>query len=232
MKLRQRLHHTQHIPRHRHIQPYAAVVLAGGYMEAGDHGRWRVSAGDVLIHAPFSSHMDRVTTAKTEVLNLSLSMQHAHLGGYWQLADPDVLVTLAEKDPTQARQALLQQIQPGNLGESDPVDQLARQLKLANPPAISEWAAQNGLRRETVFRQFQSAYGINPTQYRVEARSHQAWYQIVSSALSLADIAANLGFADQAHMSRAIKRISGFSPGYWRNLPQLQHSFKNLVTAP
>jgi hypothetical protein len=38
------------MPRHRHLQRYAAIVLSGGYVEAGDAGRMRVRAGDVLVH--------------------------------------------------------------------------------------------------------------------------------------------------------------------------------------
>ena len=36
------------LPRHRHAEGYVAVVIAGGYEEAGDTGRRRVSAGDVV----------------------------------------------------------------------------------------------------------------------------------------------------------------------------------------
>jgi hypothetical protein len=37
------------IERHQHAHPYAAVVLSGSDEEAGESGRWRVSAGEVLI---------------------------------------------------------------------------------------------------------------------------------------------------------------------------------------
>jgi hypothetical protein len=32
--------------RHVHEEAYAALVLSGGYEEAGDHGRFQVKAGD------------------------------------------------------------------------------------------------------------------------------------------------------------------------------------------
>ena len=37
-------HHvaSERMPRHRHWEPYAALILAGGYTEAGDSGRIRV----------------------------------------------------------------------------------------------------------------------------------------------------------------------------------------------
>ena len=60
------------IARHRHTGAYATIVLAGAYEEAGDAGRFRVGAGDVLLHAPFSAHRDIVSNARTIVLDLPL----------------------------------------------------------------------------------------------------------------------------------------------------------------
>ena len=57
------------LPRHRHDAPYAAVVLEGGYEEAGDGGRFRVRAGDVLIHGAFSAHLDRADRKAFELVD-------------------------------------------------------------------------------------------------------------------------------------------------------------------
>ena len=50
--------------RHRHAIGYVAVVLAGGYLEAGDAGRRRVGPGDALVHRPFEGHLDRSAGAE------------------------------------------------------------------------------------------------------------------------------------------------------------------------
>ncbi|GAB3019528.1 hypothetical protein GCM10027098_13240 [Bowmanella dokdonensis] len=210
-----------------HRQPYAAVVLKGGYTEAGEAGRWRVSAGDVLIHAPFSFHMDRIHFTPTEVLNLPLHLTESLRGGFWRVENVDMVVQEAEKDPVQAVARLMETIQPADAGESDQIDELAHQLCQSDAPAIGAWSRHQGIRRETVFRQFQAAYGVNPTQYRIESRTRQAWLATLTSATPLAEISLNCGFADQAHMSRAIKRLTGFSPGQWRRQASLQHAFKN-----
>jgi hypothetical protein len=55
------------IARHVHARPYATIVLEGAYEEAGDHGRFRVSAGGVLFHGAFSTHQDVVGRARTVV---------------------------------------------------------------------------------------------------------------------------------------------------------------------
>ena len=45
------------IPRHRHDNAYAAVILSGGYEESGSYGRYRVKAGHVLLHRSFDAHL-------------------------------------------------------------------------------------------------------------------------------------------------------------------------------
>ncbi|RPH68176.1 MAG: hypothetical protein EHM78_19775 [Myxococcaceae bacterium] len=46
------------LSRHRHRGAYAAVVVAGGFVEAGDRGRHRLVAGMVAFHAEFEAHRD------------------------------------------------------------------------------------------------------------------------------------------------------------------------------
>ena len=58
--------------RHVHERAYAALVLSGGYEEAGDHGRFRVKASDVIFHEQFEAHLDRFCETGVVVLNLRL----------------------------------------------------------------------------------------------------------------------------------------------------------------
>jgi hypothetical protein len=48
------------IGRHVHTRAYAALVLSGCYEEAGDSGRHRVQAGNVVLHEAFEAHLDRI----------------------------------------------------------------------------------------------------------------------------------------------------------------------------
>ncbi len=56
--------------RHSHEHAYAAIVLSGGYEEAGDHGRFKVQAGDVVLHERFEAHINRFSASGATVLNL------------------------------------------------------------------------------------------------------------------------------------------------------------------
>ena len=94
-------HHAPNevLPRHQHVDAFAALVLSGHYAEAGDAGRYRVEAGDLLIHQAFESHIDRFDSEGAEVLVIGLP-------GVWsgpllgQIADPDKVVRTAEHDVT------------------------------------------------------------------------------------------------------------------------------------
>ena len=59
---------TFSLPRHRHLHPYATVVLAGCFEESGYNGRIQAAAGDVLIHSALDCHgnqrsVDLIVTA-------------------------------------------------------------------------------------------------------------------------------------------------------------------------
>jgi hypothetical protein len=54
----ERLERNANRPRHRHLDGYATVVLAGSVTEASFSGRARTQPGDVLLHGRFDCHMD------------------------------------------------------------------------------------------------------------------------------------------------------------------------------
>jgi len=211
------------IPRHRHDTPYAAIVLSGGYEEAGDGGRYRAEPGDVLIHAAFSAHLDRAPLRRTTVLNLPLPMLWARGSSRMRIDDADTLARLAERDLRDGQAALLKALRPGPGGLQDDVDGLAKALSDASPPPLSAWARGWDVVRQTAWRRFTAAYGVGPARYRVEARARRAWSRLVLGREDLSDIALAEGFADQAHMTRDVRALTGRTPGQWR---ALHHSFK------
>ena len=92
------------VPRHRHDQAYAAIVLRGGYEESGSSGRYRVGPGDVLFHDRFDAHLDRFGAAGAEIFNLALTTRPVARAG--RVRDADALVHLALTDARAARIAL------------------------------------------------------------------------------------------------------------------------------
>ena len=67
-------------------------------------------------------------------------------------------------------------------------------------------------------RSFKAAVGETPHRYVVAQRLRRAKALLTARALSLAEVAAASGFANQAHFSRIFKQATGFTPGAYRAL--------------
>jgi AraC-like DNA-binding protein len=210
------------IRRHYHPRPYATLVLEGSYEEAGDQGRYRVESGDLLLHPAFSAHRDLIGAQRTYVLDIDLPFDGRRWPGMARVADPDTIIRTARRDAREAQALLLEGLVEVEATEGDPADHLAAALN-GNPSlAIGEWAAANGFSREWLSRRFQRFYEVSSSLFRAEARSRRAWQRIVSSGEPLALIAADCGFADQAHMTRSVGILTGRSPGQWRAVTSVQ----------
>jgi AraC-like DNA-binding protein len=213
------------LPRHLHAGAYATLVLEGGYEEAGEGGRWRVRPGEVLIHAPFSIHRNQSLERGARLVNLPLPLTTA-ASACGVAADADLVARLAERDPGAAAEALLERWQASAPLLADAPDRLAEVLSGPDAVPILAWSKTQGVARQTVFRGFRALYGVAPTRYRVEARARRAWRLIVTGELSLVEAALEAGYADQAHMSRDVKALTGRTPGAWAARARLHHSFK------
>lgn len=211
------------LPRHRHLHAYATVVLAGKFEESGYVGRIRATAGDVLIHPAFDCHANEMVSAGVQLIRLNWP-DTTWAGGLYRLDETDAVAKIAEKDVRAAALFLEQALRnhrvtsPGR--RNDWPDLLAATLVKNTCTEIGEWAESNGLARETVSRGFAAAYGIAPAGFRAELRTRAAWLRITQGSDSPVTIAAETGFADQAHMTRWIHRIAGSSPSTWRREPR------------
>src|SRR5690242_9852379 len=203
------------IPRHRHDRAYAAIVLSGSYEECGSRGRFRVSAGEVLLHGAFDAHRNCFHSTGAQILNLEIS-ELSMSAGIGRVEDPDAISRAAERDPAEASAQLQSQFRESQAATYDWQDTLARDL-LADPGRrLDEWAREHKLSPETVSRGFGKVFDVTPVAFRLEARARRAFTMITTIDASLASIAAMTGFADQAHMSRAVHALTGASPGHWR----------------
>jgi AraC-like DNA-binding protein len=167
----------------------------------------------VLVHGAFQAHLDRVAGPGAVVLNLPAP---PGVPPAFRIADVDAVARLAERD-LPAAVTLLQPIDTVPADQDDWPDLLA--VALLNDPslAIGRWARAAGLAAETISRGFAQRFGVTPARFRAENRARRAWERIVDCpSVALSAIAYETGFADQAHCSRAVKKLTGTSPGCWR----------------
>lgn len=201
------------IPRHRHADGYVAVVLSGGYEEAGDQGQRRLVAGDVVVHQPWEAHLNRAPAA-AEVLNLPLPPDG--LAPFGRLGDVDAVVRAAAEDPEAAARVLAADFVPASAPDEDWPQHLARALAAASDASLETWAERLSVSREHLSRGFRRVFGVSPRQFRWEARSRAALLDVRTGGAPLAEVALAHGFADQAHMTRSVRAFSGRTPGEWR----------------
>jgi AraC-like DNA-binding protein len=196
--------------RHRHDTAFAAIVLKGNYVEAGDTGRHRVTQGDVIVHCGYESHLDRFDAQGGEVLVLPLAAWDGPVVG--QLDNPDSIVSLAERCPVSAVIALKGQLQARQPTFEDWPDLLAANLIAAPELSIAAWARRQQLHPGSVSRGFRQQFGLTPAGFRSAVRAQHAARAVAGSQTPLAQIAFATGFADQAHMGNAVRRLTGLSP--------------------
>lgn len=84
-----------------------------------------------------------------------------------------------------------------------------------------------GTDRYTLARQFRLAFGISPDRYRTRRRVDLARAAIETGA-TLAQAAADAGFADQSHMTRQFKQAYGLTPARWASAVRRDTAARSL----
>ena len=82
---------------------------------------------------------------------------------------------------------------------------------------LDELAQVCGVDRFRLSRAFKAAFGIAPHGYLIQLRLVRA-RRLLALGTSPADVASDLGFADQSHLGRWFRRANGLTPGAYRNL--------------
>ena len=85
-------------------------------------------------------------------------------------------------------------------------------------PTIQEIAYEIGFNQDYFIRSFEAQVGRTPGAYLRMIRMQHAAKMVSTSELSMKEIAAEAGFADQAHFSREFRRLWGVSPQRYRAL--------------
>ncbi|HEU4742009.1 MAG TPA: AraC family transcriptional regulator [Meiothermus sp.] len=88
--------------------------------------------------------------------------------------------------------------------------------EVSQPVTLEELSRVSGLSRFHLVRAFRQHTGLPPHLYQLQLRIEEAKVRLRGPE-SLAQIALEVGFTDQAHFTKAFKRIVGVTPGAYRN---------------
>jgi AraC-like DNA-binding protein len=86
---------------------------------------------------------------------------------------------------------------------------------LQAPVSVDDLARIAGLHRAYLIRSFRRAVGIPPYAYLVQLRVERA-KRLLASGIEAAQVALACGFADQSHLCRHFKRVTGTTPLAYR----------------
>ena len=80
---------------------------------------------------------------------------------------------------------------------------------------LADLCAASGLSESHLVRSFRKRYGMTPHAFLVDRRIQRARHEL-RRGRPIADVAAALGFADQAHLQRTFRRVVAATPGQYR----------------
>jgi AraC family transcriptional regulator len=139
---------------------------------------------------------EQVSQLFVDHVMLAVGMHVAQTYGGMRPLSPRVRGGLA---PWQVRRA--KEILSEHLDGSIPLQEVARECHLS----MSHFS-----------RQFRRTTGLPPHKWLLTRRIEVAKEKLDDRRLSLSDVAAACGFADQSHLTRVFTRMVGATPGAWR----------------
>jgi AraC family transcriptional regulator len=228
-------------PLHAHDPAYITAVLSGSYEERAGSTSRDVAQGALLYHPPGEEHAVRfrapVTrafrllplTAMLEAQRLTRTRFEHMLG----TSDRARHIVQRMRDCYMARNPLAPLIMDSlacellaactpNRGVADIGHGGARyardiiEARLDRVPSLHELAGQVGCHPITLTRAFRRTYGTSIGGYVRRRRVEEAGRMLQQTDLPLAAVAHSCGFADQAHMTREMRKQAGYTPGALR----------------
>lgn len=224
------------VPSHEHQRPYVCFVLAGAYRES--HGLREYECGALKgIYRPAGyAHANVISPSGALCLNIEFESCGIDLP-----RDPHQ-VWLPEFSRTAFR--IFRELRVGDqdsrLSMESHIGYLCSLLNLAcerDETRLPKWIAEAkeklregvseswSLRRLAeeaavhpvhFCRQFHKTVGLSIGEFVRHTRIERAISMLPEPSYSLGEIAAEVGFADQAHFARTFRQISGMSPKQYR----------------
>lgn len=233
-------------PAHSHEHLCIGLLHAGEYSSRYGLRRYWPQRGDVIFVNPGELHDGRPSGGGGRAYSMLevdpatyRSLCEVALGAAWVdfpqavLRDPAIAAALsawlsALSGPSAARELeaavlLLGEVSgaarapaPSRRASSALALEVRRQLQDAGgSDAIGDIADRVGCSRYQLIRAFKAVYAQTPEDFRRHWRVSQARAWLGGSE-GLAAVAARAGFADQSHMTREFRRMTGLTPGAYR----------------
>jgi AraC family transcriptional regulator len=229
------------VPSHTHTRPYFCYVSAGGFREVGVGGSYVASRGTLVFHPATETHSDEFGASGGRCFNIEIAddadiarepgVVRGRAVRYaaelyremraWDAASAVVAEGLAralvarvafdvdldaQRERRPARRASIDLSRAVERLHADP----------CNPPSLSALAHDAGLDALAFARSFRKQYGCGVGAFVRAERVELAKHALAESERTVSAIAAELGFADQAHLTRVFRDATGWTPAAFR----------------
>lgn len=209
---------------HRHAGAQISLLLSGDYREDGSAGH--VVANDGVLTGKPAGFEHENTFGDFGALILSVNLYEApflktYVAGRWPAGVRDALLTTAAVgELDRLVPAVCDGLTPVDRapGRAEWLEQAHASLSTQGDSRTGSLAQTAGLHPVTFSRLFRDAFGRSPAAVRKSCRAARALQAIIRSRAGLIDIALDAGFADQAHMTRAVRQITGYPPARLRRM--------------
>lgn len=229
------------LPRHAHEHAYFCLNIGGDYTERYGRRRRECREGMVVFHPAGECHAQE---HHGDVASLNVELDGAWLRRMAELVAPldqpaefrgdDIAEAGArllgelrrdDRESALAIEGLTFEILAASARRERTVDRAAprwlrdaRELLDALPDGVSlrAMAAQAGVHPVHFAATFRRFLGCSLGEYQRRRRFEHARERLADRAMSLAEVAADAGFADQSHLTRTFKRFSGMTPSEYR----------------
>lgn len=232
---------------HRHHEPYLCIVLDGAYEESSPSRRLDLEAGALVAHEAGSAHANRFSARGGRCLNVTPT-GHWRENGLWDGWCERGGASAAPREAfARLRRELACAGQFGDLGVAAALfDLLHRARREHGPRAVPAWlrrvrerledgargvtladlAADAGVHPSHLARAFRQWQGKSIGEYVREQRLRIVLEGLARGSAPLAELALAAGYADQAHMARAVRQATGQAPRAYRSA--MHRLFKNV----
>lgn len=216
---------------HNHALPYATLVIEGQYEEKRRGSADDCREGTVVFHEAGERHANRFGSRSTRLINITWIGSDAHdrftLSGIArnrtarrltrevarELSQPDLCTPIALESLAAEIVVLANGIERLTAGAPQwfaEVDERIRDEYL-HPLSLRVLAEGAGVHRSHLARVFRERRGCTIGAFVRQLRIEWARERIRSGA-PIADVALQAGFADQSHMTRCFRRVTGMTP--------------------
>jgi len=232
------------IPRHRHASSHFVLVVAGKYITEARNQDRLYGPGTLIYNPVGTTHRDRFRNGRGRFLTITPSADIALLLD----ARVPVSLVINDVSAITAAARTRRQIFECHCGRaltefvedccldlagtiSAPceaenrhvpswVSQAAQIIRDCCSTGITVRAVANhlGIHPVHLARAFRRYFHLSPSQYVGRCRIWQARKLLVNSTLALAEIAIEVGFSDQSHLTNAFKRETAMTPAAYRSL--------------